>query len=110
MKKTLNLQVSLKNIRFRLRDFKKGFVDSDFEFEEEPIPTQDPQPSTANVDLGMDDMAGQQSNADDTNYGESDELQSLGSHDEVGNIAPTNRQYTFNQHTEMKNPCFKVGK
>ncbi|KAL2518433.1 hypothetical protein Adt_14680 [Abeliophyllum distichum] len=48
----------------------EGFVDSDFEFEEKPIPTQDPQPYAANVDLGMDDVAGHQGNADDTDYGE----------------------------------------
>ncbi|KAL2508806.1 Uncharacterized protein Fot_32453 [Forsythia ovata] len=88
----------------------EGFVDSDFEFEEEPIPTQDHQPSATNVDLGMDDMVGHQGNADDDiDYGESDDLQSLGSIDELGNNVPTKRQYTFNQHTEMENPSFRVG-
>ncbi|KAL2554664.1 hypothetical protein Fot_08283 [Forsythia ovata] len=43
-------------------ELQEGFVDSDFEFEEEPIPTQDHLPSAANVDLGIDDMAGHQEN------------------------------------------------
>ncbi|KAL2507189.1 Uncharacterized protein Fot_30836 [Forsythia ovata] len=33
--------------------------------------------SAVNVDLGIDDMAGEKGNVDDTNYGNSDELQSL---------------------------------
>ncbi|KAL2475232.1 hypothetical protein Adt_35968 [Abeliophyllum distichum] len=66
---------------------------------EEHIPTQDPQPSAVHVDLEMDDMAGQQGNANDTDYGESDKLQSLESHDELGNTTPTRRRYTFNQHS-----------
>ncbi|KAL2482758.1 hypothetical protein Fot_44202 [Forsythia ovata] len=91
-------------------ELQEGFVDSDFEFEEEPIPTQDHPPSAANVDLGMDDMAGHQGNVDDdTDYGESDDLQSLGSNDELGNNVPRKRQYTFNQHTEMENPSFQIG-
>ncbi|KAL2498007.1 hypothetical protein Adt_23557 [Abeliophyllum distichum] len=39
---------------------------NNFEYEEEHIPTHDPQPSAINVDLGMDDIAGEQGNVDDT--------------------------------------------
>ncbi|KAL2499040.1 Uncharacterized protein Adt_24590 [Abeliophyllum distichum] len=55
----------------------------------------------------MDDIAGQQDNVDDTDHGESDELQNLRSHDEVGNTALTKRQYTFNQHIEIEDPSFR---
>ncbi|KAL2551186.1 hypothetical protein Fot_04805 [Forsythia ovata] len=58
-------------------EFQKGFVDSNFEYKEEHIPTQNPQPSDVNMNLGMDDMASQQGNADDTDYDDSGELQSL---------------------------------
>ncbi|KAL2532875.1 hypothetical protein Adt_06226 [Abeliophyllum distichum] len=52
--------------------FEEGLVDSGFEYEEETTPTQDPQPSTINMDLGLDDIAGQQGNGDDTDYVTSD--------------------------------------
>ncbi|KAL2531294.1 Protein NETWORKED 2D [Abeliophyllum distichum] len=55
----------------------------------------------------MDDIAGKQGNADDIDYNDSDELQSLVS-DDKGNAATTRRQHSFNPNTDIENSSFSV--
>ncbi|KAL2524249.1 hypothetical protein Adt_09303 [Abeliophyllum distichum] len=92
-KKRLNLQMSLKSMKSKLKDSKKGLWTRTLSLKKNIYQHKILNLSVVNVDLEMDNMVGQQGNADDTDYDDSDELQSLVSDDE-DNDTTTRRQHS----------------
>ncbi|KAL2508746.1 Uncharacterized protein Fot_32393 [Forsythia ovata] len=86
-----------------------NLVDSDYETNEgnehESQPTV---ASNVNIDIGLGDLHDEALEETDTDYGDSDDLESLGSDGELRSTKRS-REFDFNANVDMSNPQFKTG-
>ncbi|KAL2558424.1 hypothetical protein Fot_03163 [Forsythia ovata] len=88
----------------------ENLVDSDYETHDDNKHESQPNAaSNVNIDIGLGDLHDEALEETDTNYDDSDELESLGSDGEI-RTTKRSREFEFNANVDINNPQFKTGK